>query len=89
MDKPKLHLTIMTPRSLLYDSDVFAISAKNSQGNFDILPQHANFITLIENQPVTIRELDGQQKTFNIRQAIIYSSMNMVSIYAEPNEAID
>lgn len=79
-----LLVKIMTPRRFLYYGWALSLSSTNSQGRFDILPKHANFITLIENQQVTIRKLDHKALSFNFHQAIIHSVGNEVSVYAEP-----
>jgi len=52
-------------------------------GNFDILPQHANFITLVENSPILVRPATAGQKpqTFKFPLAIIVTMENKVNIY--------
>ncbi len=55
MPSPTLHVRIISPQQLLLDTEASSISSKNSLGNFDILAQHANFITLVENTPITVR----------------------------------
>lgn len=79
-----LKVKVMTPQQLLFDGEVFAVSSKNSEGPFDILAGHANFITIIKGQPITLTKQDHSKTTFNFSQAIIYNSNSLVSIYAEP-----
>src|SRR5258708_4239839 len=43
-----IHLSIRNRENILYDADVRALSAVNGSGPFDVLPQHANFISVIE-----------------------------------------
>ena len=86
MDKTDLTLqvTILTPKQLLFEGKASSVSSVNSDGKFDILAEHANFITLVENQPIEVMVLDKGLQTFNFTQAIIYNSQNKVSILAEP-----
>ncbi len=84
MDQELLNVKIMTPHKILFSGKAFSVSSKNSEGNFDILPEHANFITLIENQPIQIVKDNRESVSFNFTQAIIYNESNNVSVYAEP-----
>lgn len=81
MPAPILHVRIISPQSIILDTEAQSVSSKNSQGAFDILPQHANFITVIENSPLTVR-LKGQKPlTFNFPIAIVHVEANKVDIY--------
>lgn len=81
MSNPTLHVKIISPQQLILDTEAFSVSSKNAQGNFDILPLHANFITLVENSPIIIR-LGGQKPlSFQFPLAIILTTENKVDIY--------
>ncbi len=77
-----LHVRIISPQQLILDTDASSVSSKNVQGNFDILPQHANFITLVENAPIVVRP-DKEHKPFVFKfpLAIILTRENKVDIY--------
>lgn len=81
MNDPTLHVRIISPQQILLDTDAFAVSSKNLQGKFDILPQHANFITVIENEPIVIRIKSQKSYKFKFPIAIIYTTGNQVNIY--------
>lgn len=76
-----LHVRILSPQQLILDTRAESVSSKNSQGPFDILPQHANFITLIENSPIVIRVKDQQPLIFKFPIAIMHIQENKVAIY--------
>lgn len=81
MAEQTLHIRILSPQQLILDTQADSISSKNLQGNFDILAQHANFITVVENSPITIR-LKGQKPLiFKFPIAIILATENTVNIY--------
>jgi len=84
-----LHIRIITPRELMLDIAAESISSKNSQGTFDILPQHANFITLIENSPITVRVKGQKALTFKFPLAIMNVSENKVDIYTYVQPQLD
>lgn len=82
-----LHVRIISPQQLLLDTQAFSVSSKNIQGPFDILPRHANFMTMIENYPITIRVPRQKPFIFKFPLSIILVMANNVNIYAytQPN----
>lgn len=81
MPNPTLHVRIISPQQLLLDAEATSVSSKNVQGNFDILAQHANFITLIENSPIVVRMQNQKPLVFKFPLAIIINRENKVNIY--------
>ena len=78
-----LNVRIVTPRAVVYEGQVLSISSANSPGKFDILPGHANFITIIEHSPIIIRMEKKRRLTFNFPVAIISNMKNKVNIYTD------
>ncbi len=74
----------MSPQEILFQGPVLSVSSKNSAGNFDFLPEHANLITIIENNPIILRKQNKEKITFKFPLAIIYITNDKVSIYAQP-----
>lgn len=81
MANPTLHVRIISPQDIILDTEATSVSSKNLQGPFDILPQHANFITLIENSPIVVRLTDQRMLSFGFPLAIILVRENTVNIY--------
>ncbi len=81
MPNPTLHIRIISPQELILDAQAKSVSSKNSQGSFDILPQHANFITMVEKAPILVRVKDQKTQKFDFPMAIILATDNQVSIY--------
>lgn len=50
-----LTVKILSPTQTIYDGPAFSVSSFNSMGRFDILPMHANFITMVQKQPIILR----------------------------------
>lgn len=80
MADPTLHIRIISPQELLLDTEALSVSSKNSQGPFDILSMHANFITVVEDESIIIRT-PQKPLTFKFPIAIIYTTNNLVNIY--------
>lgn len=82
---PILHVRIISPQKLIHEGQAYAVSSENSKGKFDILPFHANFVTLVEEQPILIRPTENTPKdkilTFKFPLAVISVAENSVNIY--------
>ncbi len=76
-----LNVRILTPQSILFNGQATSLSSVNSVGPFDILAEHANFITLTENSDIIIRTTNGEEVKFNFPLAIIYTIHNNITIY--------
>ncbi len=77
-----LHVRILAPSQTIFEGDALSVSSKNSTGKFDILPEHANFLTLIEDQPLTVIKQNKEKLILNLNQGLIYVENNQVNIYA-------
>ena len=75
-----LTVTITSPEKIVWHGRAESVSSENSRGPFDILSQHANFITYIENKPVIVR-LGKQEHKFEFKRCVIYTQNNYVSCY--------
>jgi F0F1-type ATP synthase epsilon subunit len=82
MAKPTFTLIIRTRQDVVYDSEVEAVTSTNAAGNFDVLPGHAFFISLIQ-RFIEIHETAGRVKKYDIDEGIIYVQEAKVSIYLE------
>ena len=83
MPKLVLNVRIISPQKELFSGPAVSVSSTNSEGKFDILPEHANFITLVQNSQITIRTDEGKNLNYTFPLAIIYSSTNEVRIYTD------
>lgn len=78
-----LQVKITSPKEIIFQGEALSVSSKNSKGLFDVLPLHANFITLIENEPIVVRKANGESQSFSFPVAIIYTRDNRVDIYTD------
>ena len=81
MAKPTLHVRIISPQQLILEAEAESVSSKNLSGAFDILPSHANFITMVEKQPIIVRLHGQKDQRFDFPMAIILTTDNKVDIY--------
>ena len=76
-----MNVHIDSPEKNIWEGNAQSVSSVNSQGPFDILAYHATFITLIENQPIVIRDSEGKTLKFSFPHSVIFNRDNAVSVY--------
>ncbi len=82
MKNDALKVKIISPTEILWEGAAEAVSSENTEGPFDILPEHANFITLIKNKPIIVHRADGRRE-FKYERAVIQVHENRISIYVQ------
>lgn len=78
--KQKLILTVHTRRGVIFEQEVESITSYNDTGRFDVLLQHAQFISLIKNK-VVARLLDGRDQQIPVDNAIMRVKGEKVEVY--------
>lgn len=73
-------LRIVSKEGVVYDGEAFSITSYNESGRFDVLSQHANFISLISRE-ITLRDLGGKVRKILIKSALLRVRENNVEIY--------
>ena len=88
MNNDLFHLRVVGREGLIYEEDVSSITSYNEAGKFDVLSQHANFISLIRKEVVII-DKQGRKKEFPFNNALIKVTENDVKIYLGIEGIID
>lgn len=76
----KLLVIIRDRNNLLFQGPVDTISSFNDKGPFDILPEHENFISLI-NKAVIIHLPGKQEKRIEVESGVLKVRENNVEVY--------
>lgn len=75
-----IHLIVRQRERVLFQGDIKAFTSFNERGEFDILYEHANFISLI-NKNCIIHKHDGTKQEMTIEQGIVSAYQNKVIVY--------
>lgn len=73
-------LVIRKRERILFDGEVKSFTSYNTRGTFDVLYEHANFISIISNNCV-IRKIDGTVSNIKIEEGIVRVKENKVTVY--------
>ncbi len=79
-DNRRFHLKVHSRQGLVFEGDVDSITSFNETGKFDILAQHANFISLIK-KSLTIRDSTGKLREIKVDNALLRMKENQVEVY--------
>lgn len=78
--KNSIKVTILNAESVLYDKEAAALTSFNDEGKFDILPYHANFISIIK-KSIIVHEVNGSEKEFSLEVAVLKAYENTIQVY--------
>ena len=78
-----MYIKVYAPFKTYYDDLGTSISATNDTGPFDILPQHHNFMTLIDTGEVVVRKDGGEEEKFNIARGIMHVKADDVVVFLD------
>lgn len=73
-------LKVIGREGILFQSQVNSITSYNPQGKFDVLAEHANFISLIEKE-LAVVDAQGKKTQFSFKLALMKVFENEVKVY--------
>lgn len=56
-----MHLKIITPRKVVFEEEIEALTAPGSEGELTVLPKHAPLFTMLDEGVVWIQTTDGEE----------------------------
>jgi F-type H+-transporting ATPase subunit epsilon len=82
-----INLEIVSPDRKVYTGSVKSVSAPGIEGGFQVLSNHAPFVTTLGIGKVKIEEADGNNLVYAINGGIFEVSKNRATILAESIES--
>lgn len=77
-----LLVRILSPKETIWEGEAIAVAGHNSLGDFSILSQHANFISLID-RSIMIIKTTKERQTFPIQHGMIFCRGNAVQVFTD------
>jgi F-type H+-transporting ATPase subunit epsilon len=81
-----LELKIVSPEKIEYDGDVVSVLVPGSQGQFEILNDHAPIISTLDKGTVEYGLPNGEKVQLEILGGFVEVQQNVVSLCVEVNE---
>ncbi len=79
---PTMHVKVYSPFKIYFDGPAQSISAVNDTGPFDILPQHHNFMTLLNQGDVIVRT-ERSQENLQINKGVMHVKADQVIVFLD------
>ena len=83
LDAHSIYVKVYSPYQTYYDAEAQSISAENDTGPFDILPQHHNFITLVNTGEIIIRTDGSEDNKIRITRGVMHVRSNKVTLFLD------
>src|SRR6185312_1633625 len=77
-----LRAKVWSPFRIYFDGEARSVSGVNATGPFDILPQHRNFISLLNACELLLRTRDGDVRV-RISGGVMQVHQNVVKVFLE------
>lgn len=77
---PNLKVTVRDRRKILFEGEVKSLSSVNQVGDFDVLPMHANFVSLIKKE-VVLDKGTSYEEVFEIDSGLLSVDEDGVDVY--------
>lgn len=77
-----LNVNVKNTRKTLFSGSCFSVTSYNDCGEFDILPQHANFISLIKDYLILDKNSQKERK-IPVHQGILVAKENSVQAFLD------
>lgn len=74
---------VYSPYKVYFDGLALSVSAESKTGEFDILPKHHNFITLLEPCDLTIRVEGQDDEVIPITGGIMHVKADQVTVFLD------
>lgn len=79
-NKPVLKVEVRSRQGVIFNGELAAVSSYNLVGPFDVLPEHANFVSMIKDRLV-LRRTDGRTEEINVDNGVIVVEKNEVKVF--------
>jgi F-type H+-transporting ATPase subunit epsilon len=74
---------IITPDTKIFEGDIKSIRVPGKKGSFQVLKDHAPIISTLENGPVIMVDMEGNETRFEINGGVIEVKANKIILLAE------
>ncbi len=78
-----MHISILTPDREIFTGDIKSVRVPGSDGQFQILNNHAPIISSLQKGEVEVLKADGTKLNFTIEKGFVENLNNSVSLLVQ------
>jgi F0F1-type ATP synthase epsilon subunit len=81
--QPTMKVKLYAPFKTYFDGEAFSVTAVNRVGPFDILPHHKNFMTLLSQGNIVVRNVDKTDFILPVTRGVMHVKADMVTVFLD------
>ena len=78
-----LRVKVFSPSKVYFEDSAISVSAVNDTGEFDVLPSHHNFITLLNPCNIVISLPNNKKKIIEINNGVMHVKMDIMTVFLD------
>ena len=78
----RISVQILSPSKVLFAGSAVALTSLNEKGRFDILPHHANFISIVKEYLIVHPNRKSKQK-IEIKTGVLHCKNNVINVFVD------
>lgn len=78
-----MNITVLTPDKKVFEGAITSVKVPGTDGEFQVLNNHAAIVSSLSNGKVKIRKADGSDMTFSIEKGFIEVLNNEISLLVQ------
>jgi F-type H+-transporting ATPase subunit epsilon len=78
-----MHVKIYAPFKIYFDGPATSVTAVNRVGPFDVLPNHHNFISLLQPSNIVVRTSGKDDFTMKVSRGVIHVKADEVKVFLD------
>lgn len=86
MEEKTFKVEIVTPQKVAFQAEATSVSAPGVEGGFQVLFNHAPYLTILEVGLITVKDLEGHDTVFATGGGFVEVNNNRVVILADSAE---
>ena len=81
--RDSMNVKVYSPSRTYFDGLAFSVTAANATGEFDVLPQHHRFISLLNECDLIIRSVDEGNRKITISGGLMHVKEGRVAVFLD------
>lgn len=78
-----MRIDIITPDKKVYEGEIKSVRVPGKKGSFQVLKDHAPIISTLENGPVIMVDMEGNEQIFEVTGGVIEVKSNKIILLAD------
>lgn len=78
-----MKIEIITPEQKVFEGDINSVRVPGKKGSFQVLKNHAPIVSTLDNGPVVMIDIQGNESVYEINGGVIEVKANKIVLLAD------